>query len=162
MVSMHNTKTQIMENIKNCQICKKQRIKLKLQMSIILPSNISNKIANYNICKTCSKVSMTMAQENQETDKLHTIKRFEPEEIQIFYFTKLNPYPSYKEKKMKSSPTRNKQNFTRNLYTRNLEKHLKTNILVINYLTLIKNNLKKNLHFIIYGIITTNNIRMNT
>ena len=40
---------------------------------------------------------MTMAQENQETDKLRTIKRIEPEEIQIFYFTKLNPYPSYKK-----------------------------------------------------------------
>ena len=83
MVSMHDTKTQMMENIKNCQICKKQRINLKLQMSI-LPNNICNKIANYNICKTCSKVSVTMAQENQETDKLRTIKRFEPEEIQIF------------------------------------------------------------------------------
>ena len=60
MVSMRNTKTQIMENFKNCQIGKKQRTDLKLQMNIILPSNISNKIAitsNYTKMKNVNYIN---------------------------------------------------------------------------------------------------------
>ena len=99
MSSMTNEECEALKQIHNCKTCKKQKHKIKLQMSTILPTNISDEICQYHVCKTCSKVLNAIQQIPKENDKFidSLYSGFNEEYLKTYYFTRLNRYPSYTE-----------------------------------------------------------------
>ena len=97
MSSMTNEECKVLKEIDNCKTCKKQKQKIKLQMSTILPTNISDEICQYHVCKTCSKVLNAIHQLPKENNKFIDCLYSSGNEghLKTYYFTRLNTYPSY-------------------------------------------------------------------
>ena len=84
-----------------------------MQFSKILPTNIYNENATFHTCKICSKVRDTITNEANERKK--TIDDFEEKHLKTYYFTRLNPYPTYKKNKQTLSEE-NKEFYTKELH----------------------------------------------
>ena len=100
---------------------KNNKLKYKCQPSYLY-TNISDKICQHHVCKTCSKVWRAIHQISKENDKFigSLYDSFHEQHVKTFYFTRLNRYPSYIDIKNKILTS----NLTAH-YTKQLDKELK-------------------------------------
>ena len=95
MSGLRDEKNKVLEITKTCKACKRQCLNIRMDFSKILPTNICNEISTFHTCKICSKVRDTITNEANERKK--TIDNFEEKHLKTYYFTRLNPYPTYKK-----------------------------------------------------------------
>ena len=113
MSGLKDETNKVLETTKTCKVCKRQRLNIRMDFSKILPTNICNEISAFHTCKICCKVRDTINNEAKERKK--TIDDFEEKHLKTYYFTRLNPYPTYK--KIKQILTEdNKEFYTKEIH----------------------------------------------